>query len=268
MNKPVDFFKLNLVESNSCIANFVSTTNNDNKNAQEASYRVSYRVAKTLEAHTIAENLIGLSIKDVTQYMLGEKAAKNIGIVPFSNNTLSRRINDISSYVETTVVQRVKKSQYYAVQLAESTDVANLVILLVFVRYINEDTGIGEEELLFCRPLKERTTGEDIFNLTNACFAENEIDWSRCIGICTGGATSMTGKHAGFVAQTKEVATNVSWTHCYIHRQALASKRVPQGLKEVPDKTVKITDFIKSRPTNSRIFQALCEEMGSLHNVC
>jgi hypothetical protein len=117
-----------------------------------------------------------------------------------------------SSYVETTVVQRVKKSQYYALQLDESTDVANLAILLVFVRYINEDTGITEEELLFCRPLKERTTGEDTSNLTNAYFIENEIDLSRCIGFCTDAATSMTGKHAGFVARTKEVATNVSWT--------------------------------------------------------
>jgi hypothetical protein len=59
-----------------------------------------------------------------------EMLQKNID-VPFSNNTLSRRINDISSYVETTVV-RVKKSQYYALQLEESTDVANLAILLVF----------------------------------------------------------------------------------------------------------------------------------------
>jgi hypothetical protein len=82
-------------------------------------------------------------------------AKKKIGIVPFSNNTLSQRINDISSsYVETTAVQRVKKSQYYALQLDESTDVANLAILVVFVRYINEDTGIAEEELLFCRSLK------------------------------------------------------------------------------------------------------------------
>jgi hypothetical protein len=90
--------------------------------------------------------------------------------------------------------------------LDESADVANLAILLVFVRYIKEDTCITEE-LLFCRPLKERTTGEDtsVFNLTNA-FVENEMDWSRCIGICT----SVTGKLAGFVARTKEVATNVS----------------------------------------------------------
>jgi hypothetical protein len=57
MNEPVDFFKRNLVESKSCIANFVSTTSNSNENALEASYRVSYRVAKALEAHTIAENL-------------------------------------------------------------------------------------------------------------------------------------------------------------------------------------------------------------------
>jgi hypothetical protein len=174
-------------------------------------------VAKTLEAHTIAENLIGPSIKDVVQCILGEKAAKKIDIVHFFNNTLSRRINDMSSYAETTVVQRVKKSQYYALQLDESMDVANLATLLVFVRYINEDTGIAEEELLLCRPLKERTTGEDIFNLTNAYFAENEIDWSRYVGICTDGATSMTGKHAGFVARTKDVATNISWTHCCIH---------------------------------------------------
>jgi hypothetical protein len=35
-----------------------------------------------------------------------------------------------------------------------STHFTNLAILLVFVRYINEDTGIAEEELLFFRPLK------------------------------------------------------------------------------------------------------------------
>jgi cytochrome c551/c552 len=33
-------------------------------------------VAKALEAHTIAENLIGPSTKDVVQCMLGEKVAK------------------------------------------------------------------------------------------------------------------------------------------------------------------------------------------------
>jgi hypothetical protein len=105
MNKPVDFFKRKLVESKSFIPNFASIASNDNENALEASYRISYRVAKVLEAHTIAQNLIGPCIKDVVQCMLGEEVAKKIDIVHFSNNTLSRRINDISGYVETTVVQ-------------------------------------------------------------------------------------------------------------------------------------------------------------------
>jgi hypothetical protein len=95
MNKPVDFFTRKLVESKSYIANFVSTTSNDNENAPEASYRISYRVTKALEAHTIAENLTGPSIKDVVQCMLDENVAKKTDILHFSNNTLSRRINEI-----------------------------------------------------------------------------------------------------------------------------------------------------------------------------
>jgi hypothetical protein len=45
MNKPVDFFKRKLVEPKSCIASFVSTSN-DNENALEASHRNRYRVVK------------------------------------------------------------------------------------------------------------------------------------------------------------------------------------------------------------------------------
>jgi hypothetical protein len=105
MNKPVDIFKRKPVESNSCIANFVSTTSNGNENAQEALNSVSYQVEKASEAHTIAENLIGPCIKDVVQCMLGEKAEKKkIDILHFFNNTSSRRINDMSSYADTTVV--------------------------------------------------------------------------------------------------------------------------------------------------------------------
>uniref|UniRef100_A0A8C3FIZ9 Uncharacterized protein n=1 Tax=Chrysemys picta bellii TaxID=8478 RepID=A0A8C3FIZ9_CHRPI len=246
LDKPVDFFKRKLAEKKSDITSFISKASTDNENALEASYRMSYRIAKASEAHTIAESLIGPCIKDVVHCMIREKAAKRIDMVPLSNNTLSRRINDMSNNVETTIVHRVKNSPYYAIQLDESTDVANLAILLLFVRYVNE--GLVEEDFLFCRPLEERTTGEDIFNLTNAYFQEKEIDWSRCL------------------ARTKKVASKVSCTHCSIHRQALATKRMPEGLKEVLDNAVKMVNFIKSWPTNSRIFHVLCEEIGSIHD--
>ncbi|CAM5112037.1 unnamed protein product [Natator depressus] len=80
------------------------------------------------------------------------------------------------------------------------------------------------------------------------------------------GATSMLGKCTGFLAQTKKVASDVSWTHCSIHRQALVAKRMPERLKKVLDNAVKTVSVIKSWPTNSRIFYILCKEMGSVHN--
>ena len=105
------------------------------------------------------------------------------------------------------------------IQLDESTDVSNLAILLLLVRYINVES--VEEELLFYRPLKERTTGADIFKLTDEYFRENSINWTRCVRICTDGAKSMTGCYAGFVAKVKSLAPKAAWTHCCIHSSFL-----------------------------------------------
>ena len=50
----------------------------------------------------------------------------------------------------------------------ESTDVEDLAVLFVFVRYIyNFKT---EEDLLFCKSLKTPTKGEDIFLLIQSFF--------------------------------------------------------------------------------------------------
>ncbi|CAM4590106.1 unnamed protein product [Lepidochelys olivacea] len=155
LDKPVDFFKRKLAERKSDMTSFISKASTDNENVLEASYRMSYRVAKASEVHTMAESLIGPCIKDVVHCMLREKAAKRIDMIPLSNNMLSQRIKDMSNNVETTIVHRVKNSPYYAIQLDESTDVANLAILLLFVRYVNG--GMVEEDLLFCQPLEECT---------------------------------------------------------------------------------------------------------------
>jgi hypothetical protein len=58
----------------------------------------------------------------------------------------------------------------YALQLDETTDVAGFAVLFVIVRYINNNS--IEDEMLFCKPLKTRTTGEDIFNLVDSYLKE------------------------------------------------------------------------------------------------
>jgi hypothetical protein len=97
-----------LIESKSDIINFISIATNDNENALEASYGVSYREGKAAKAHLIAERLIDPCVKDVVQYLLGENVAKMVDMVPLSNYTVSRQINDMSSNIETTVLKRLK----------------------------------------------------------------------------------------------------------------------------------------------------------------
>ncbi|KAF2883744.1 hypothetical protein ILUMI_22433 [Ignelater luminosus] len=86
----------------------------DSKMALDASFRVSYRIARSGQAHIVAENLIGPCAKDIPKCMLGEKAAKKIDLVSLSNNTVSRRINDLANNVESELLN------YFAVQLDES----------------------------------------------------------------------------------------------------------------------------------------------------
>lgn len=75
---------------------------------------------------------------------------------------------------------------------------------------------------------------------------EDHLDWSRCCGICTDGARAMTGRYSGLVKQVQAVAPVDVWSHCIIHRQALATKRMPKELRAVLDEAVKIINLIKS----------------------
>ncbi|KAL4153622.1 hypothetical protein QTP88_001468 [Uroleucon formosanum] len=180
-------------------------------------------------------------------------------------NSISRRIKDISYDIEETILKDINNSEMFSIQVDESTDVAQLAVLLVIARYIKQNE--SEEGLLLCHPLTGRTTGADIFHAIDSYFAEKKIKWSQCCGLSTDGGKSMSGCYSGLLARVKAVSPLIKWTHCCIHRQALASKPLPADLKDVLDDSCKVVNFIKSRHTNSRIFSLLCEDMGSLHKT-
>ena len=73
-----------------------------------------------------------------------------------------------------------RASEIYALQLDESTEVAGLAQLLVYVRYIHE--GSIKEDMLFCKPLETRSTGEVIFRMLDTFIRSNGLIWSNCVG--------------------------------------------------------------------------------------
>ena len=193
--------------------------------------------------------------------MNGEKFSNIIKPVPLSSYTVSGQIHEMSTKIENEVIKHIKSGTCEALQLDETMDVAGPVVLFAVAWYRNNNS--TEDELLFCKPLKTRTTGEDIFNLVDLYLKEEGPSWEECIDICTDGVKLMTWQHCRFIACVKSTMPEIGISCCIIHRHTLVVKKLPLNLQNVPSEAIKIVNFIKFKPMNSWFFTLLCEEMGS-----
>jgi hypothetical protein len=119
----------------------------DNENRTEASYKVSYRISLAGETHTFGESLIKPCTKDIVMCMLDEESCKKVEAVPLSNNTVMCRIHDLAADIEKELIFWPHLCDAYSLQFYESTDIAGLAVLLVFVHY-DFDKSIEEDLLL------------------------------------------------------------------------------------------------------------------------
>ena len=104
----------------------------------------------------------------------------------------------------------------------ESTDLTNLTLLLIFVRYCG-DANV-HDDLLFCKELPIRTTAVGIFCCPDTYLANKAIDWEKCVNVCTDGAVFITDIHCGVVKQIQLRAEQAKWTHCFLHRKSLDTR--------------------------------------------
>ena len=68
----------------------------------------------------------------------------------------------------------------------------------------------------------------------------------------------MTGRpiHNGVVKQILDKAENAKWTHCFLHRQNLASRQMSPELHEVLSIAVKTVNYIKEERTALAMFRS------------
>ncbi|XP_023214458.1 zinc finger BED domain-containing protein 5-like [Centruroides sculpturatus] len=120
-------------------------TGGDNQKILEASYCMSLLIVKYSATETIGETLIKSAVKIMAEVMKGDRAKQTFDRVPLSNNTVHRQIIGMSNNVK----QIYEKDQEI------------------------------HDNFLFCQPLSDHTTGEDIFNVMNKSMQENKTDWNR-----------------------------------------------------------------------------------------
>jgi len=237
-----------------------------NNAIMKESYEVSFMIAKEKKPHTIGENLILPAAKAMVRCTVGEDTSKKLNAIPLSNNTVQRRIVDMSNDILQQVISEVKSSTVgFTIQLDETTDVANHAQLLVFVRYVGN--GCIQEELLMNTELEATTKGEGIFKMVQSFFDQHGLEWGALTGCTSDGAPAMLGVKSGFKARVLEVAPHVIFTHCMIHRFALPCKVLPEELRCELSQVIKIVNHIKGSGLNSRLFKLICEELGSNDSV-
>lgn len=141
-------------------------------------------------------------------------------------------------------------------------DVTNEAILVGSVRYVHEHK---IKEHIFCfSSLSDRNTGERIFEAIKTAFEQNELDFKNVIGLCTDGASAITGKNVGLAKRMSEVANeNFESSHCILHRESLASNGIPPILNATLMTSVQIINNIRANALHSRLLSLICADMRS-----
>jgi len=75
----------------------------------------------------------------------------------------------------------------------------------------------------------------------------------------------MTGSLSGLTVRIKEVAQECEATHCVIHREMLASRKISPELHSVFHDIVKMVNLIKAHARNTRLFEHLREDIDAEH---
>ena len=153
--------------------------------------------------------------------------------------------------VELQLIQSVKKNLYYALQIHETPNVTNNAQLICYVRYAHGD--YIHDDIMFYRKLITQRTEKEIFHSLDSYIQDKGIQWEKSVGFCLDGGHAL-GRHSGDVSRVKEVVPDLNWVHCFIHREALATKGMPPDFENVLDITVNLVNFIKARLLNKGYF--------------
>ena len=141
------------------------------------------------------------------------------------------------------LIDRVRKSGRFSLQLDECTDVSGDAQLLAFVRYSYE--GNMYEDMLFCSSMEGTCTGRNIFNKLNSNIQKEGLRWESCVSVCTDGAGAMQGK--GLRACVLEVAPHVKFLFFFCFIFLLRQDDIQERHSHAEENNVHLTTRITTK---------------------
>ena len=98
---------------------------------------VSEIIAKVAASQVYGEKLVKPAVIACANEDQGKDAASTLSTIPLSNDSIIRRQDELSNFVEEKMVEILQKTKF-SILVDEST-IHNQAIFLVYVRFIHED---------------------------------------------------------------------------------------------------------------------------------
>ncbi|CAH2001697.1 unnamed protein product [Acanthoscelides obtectus] len=233
-------------------------TSQRNDDGLRASYNISLLIAKSGKPHTIGEKLILPAVEEVLKTVLHKPASDIIKRIPLSNNTVERRIDKMSSDIESFLCNYLQTT-HFSIQLDESTLPDNTALLLAYVRFImNQEI---YEELLFARTLITDTKGESIFHVLKDYFIEKAIPLSNIYNISSYRWSTCHGWTLSWIYKLFKTKCVRGVSNTLRHPSTtLVAKNLSVRLHESLHLVIDAVNRIQSNGLNTRLFAQLCEE--------
>ena len=121
--------------------------------------------------------------------------------MPISNNTVQRRIDEMSSDVLKQLVEILSVSKH-SLQIDEFILSDNESLQLGYVRFIHDMQ--DQEEMIFAISLPADTRATTAFNVVEKFYEEKEMPMQNILQCAIDGAATMVGKHRGFIVLMKK----------------------------------------------------------------
>ena len=132
------------------------------------------------------------AFEEVLKTVLHKHASNIIKRIPLSNNTVQRRVDEMSYYIESFLYNYLL---IFLLTAGRSTLPNNEALLLAYVRFIMDQE--IHEKLLFARTLTIDTKGESIFYVLKDYFIKKAIPLFNIISVATDEALAMVGRYCG-----------------------------------------------------------------------
>lgn len=183
-----------------------------------------------------------------------------------SASTQNELIKCCGDEILCSIVENVKRSQFYSIMFDETTDIANISQMSVVIRYLDEKLNIREDFLGFLDCHEENyddftkepiLTGQILGQTVLSFIQKLGLPVENCVGIGTDTCSVMMSDQKGAVSELQKSLKNAIKCPCYNHclNLSISKSSNVQDIRNSVGVIKDVINFLKSSPKRHKVLE-------------